>query len=277
MNIKGFKNFLQEDVENITEAKFSIEKIGKAIDLIASIGSKYASAKFGAVTFKPWAIMDFKKSDGTEGTGKFFMNSAGEKLRIGYANVPGLKSERMEINSIDYWSANNFNLGEPTRSVVCYPHYNVVNIAREVMEYAITGKMPKEENLSEELIYEMKASQKLLDYFEFKGVSKADIKSKTAYLIKKDLTKSGLWDEDEYRGFKNVDKKETNSVQLSIKASAKALSERPFSDPEYVFDDIIDLTTIVAKGHQNSLIIAGQAGVGKCVYAEMELEITGLD
>lgn len=278
MEIKKFSSFLKEDI--ITEASFSIGHLERAIELLASIGSKYAKAKFGRVNYAPWGIQDFTKSDGTTGTGILFMNAEGEKLRIGYAEIVGFnKKKSQEINFIDYWDSGNFNLGKPTRSVACYPNYNIVHIAKDVMNFAITGTLPDKEILGEDsqVISEIKASEKMYDYFRSLGVTEKEIKEKSAYKIQKELIASGKWNDDEYRGFKSVKTTEKNSVQISIKSATKALQERPYSDPKYVFDDIVDLATIVAKGHQNSLIIAGQAGVGKCVYSEMELEITGLD
>ena len=85
------------------------------------------------------------------GTGKLYMNNAGEKLRIGYAKAKGMKSKRMEINSVDYWSQNNFDLGKPTRSVVAYPDNNIVDIARDLLKYAVTGNQDPIEKLAESM------------------------------------------------------------------------------------------------------------------------------
>ena len=116
--MKNFKLVVNED-SLLSEAKFSVEKIDKVIDLLASLASKYAKGKFSRVEWKEWGVQDFVKSDGTKGTGILFMNKGGERIRIGYAQTRSMKKARMEVNAIDYWDSTNKSFDKCTRSVVC--------------------------------------------------------------------------------------------------------------------------------------------------------------
>lgn len=275
ISFSDFQEIANINPEVLEEAKFNIDNLDRVTVLLAKLAGKIAKAPFGKVRFESWGDMDYRKKDGTIGSGKFFMNKAGEKLRIGYSKTKGIDSRSVEINSIDFWDSNNFNLEEPTRSIVCYPHYNIVDIAKDAMTYAVTGESPSS-RLTEDRLDEMRSSKKFTAYALSKGVSQSELDSKTPYLVQKQMKKDGLWIEEEYKGFKTVSRQETNSAGGSMRSATKALKERKFADPDVVFSDIEDLVSVVASGHQNSLIVAGMAGIGKTYHVETKMkEILG--
>jgi len=65
---------------------------------------------------------------------------------------------------------------------------------------------------------------------------------------------------------------ETNSTGATIKEATKLLEQRKLADPDVVFDDIEKLTKVVALGLQNSLIVAGMAGIGKTFHVEKTMK-----
>lgn len=102
--------------------------------------------------------------------------------------------------------------------------------------------------------------------------------SSLLYILKKDPA----FDQDEYRSFQKKpagraepsEQKATARGVAEANAPAKPANARPFSDPNVIFNDIEKLSKVVASAAQNSLIIAGDSGVGKTYHVEKSLNET---
>jgi hypothetical protein len=292
VQLKPFTQFINEvDSGLLNEATFNIKNAKRVADLLAKIASKRAGAEFKRLTMLPGLetdTVDFVKADGTKGSGYMYVNKNGERLRIGMAQPKGMKKSQFELNSIDFWSKMNKDFfGQPTRSAVARPNMNIVNVVKNMLDYVITGQMPVLEESENEFLSRT-------DRLIVEGVDANDPRLENPYVkyaveelgadieIFKTNVASGMWreyakkvagfDMAEFKewqaGFKPVAHKETNTMSSGAKKSDAALAKVKYADPDVVFEDIEKLTSVVASGLSNSLIISGSGGLGKTFHVE---------
>jgi len=264
------------------EAKFNKKKIKKVSDLLAKLFGKELGGEFkqlgGGLGFDT-----FKKKDGT-GSGYKYINDSGNVIRFGWLDK---NSSQSEINVIDFWDKSKGAdlFGNPTTTVYLFDWMNIVDVVKEVQD-ALIGKVSetsttmveklksKKQNEAVQALNEWTVPKKMIQYAQSKGI---EFNGESGSAFTKKLKDADVWDEEEYKGFKVVkNDKETNSTMETVKKAEKKLDSVKYSDPEVVFDDIEKLTKVVAMGLQNSLIVCGIAGVGKCGSGRMEIEIEGL-
>lgn len=258
----------------LTEAQFTSDKLDKVTKLYGKLFGK----KFGG-EFKVAFTEEFKRQDGTKGFGYRLFNKFGYQLRFGFlkGNITAFKitpkRDTFIVDSLDYWDKDNHELDRPTITCSFSASCNVVQIYEKLCA----------------LLRKKKVGTFKLDDFITEAVdaSNTRIKDRAAFLKnKKELFKSkgikvsplfgdaeafgqaieqeGLEDEwNEFYATLEKGKRETNSVQNSVKNTQKKMDETVYSDPKYVFEDIKTLTKFVAQGGSKSLIVCGMGGIGK--------------
>ena len=258
----------------LTEAQFTRDKLDKVTKLYGKLFGK----KFGG-EFKVAFTEQFQRQDGTKGFGYRLFNKFGYQLRFGFlkGNITAFKitpkRDTFIVDSLDYWDKDNHELDRPTITCSFSASCNVVQIYEKLCA----------------LLRKKKVGTFKLDDFITEAVdaSNTRIKDRAAFLKnKKELFKSkgikvsplfgdaeafgqaieqeGLEDEwNEFYATLEKGKRETNSVQNSVKNTQKKMDETVYSDPKYVFEDIKTLTKFVAQGGSKSLIVCGMGGIGK--------------
>lgn len=258
----------------LTEAQFTRDKLDKVTKLYGKLFGK----KFGG-EFKVAFTEQFQRQDGTKGFGYRLFNKFGYQLRFGFlkGNITAFKitpkRDTFIVDSLDYWDKDNHELDRPTITCSFSASCNVVQIYEKLCA----------------LLRKKKVGTFKLDDFITEAVdaSNTRIKDRAAFLRnKKELFKSkgikvtplfgdagafgqavedaGLEDEwNEFYATLEKGKRETNSVQNSVKNTQKKMDETVYSDPKYVFEDIKTLTKFVAQGGSKSLIVCGMGGIGK--------------
>ena len=258
----------------LTEAQFTSDKLDKVTKLYGKLFGK----KFGG-EFKVAFTEQFQRQDGTKGFGYRLFNKFGYQLRFGFlkGNITAFKitpkRDTFIVDSLDYWDKDNHELDRPTITCSFSASCNVVQIYEKLCT----------------LLRKKKVGTFKLDDFITEAVdaSNTRIKDRAAFLKnKKELFKSkgikvsplfgdaeafgqaieqeGLEDEwNEFYATLEKGKRETNSVQNSVKNTQKKMDETIYSDPKYVFEDIKTLTKFVAQGGSKSLIVCGMGGIGK--------------
>lgn len=262
----GFKNFMAEEkVVSINEASFSAKNLEKVVKLI----SKLASRKMGSKLYPLNSAETFKRSGGAGGSGIGFrvVDKTGKMLRFNWEK--GTKSQFV-ISSVDFWDTTA-SLDKPTRTVKLGKDLNIIKVVDNVMDALLTGKV-------NEAVDSVDADMDL-EAGITEARSKRSQEEKEAWLEGKGLPKSMKYSEKEMRdraakeGLSEeleifLGSSETNSFEDGIVAAEKAFEAKVYADPETVFDDLEDLTRVVAMGKQNSLIVAGMGGVGKTFHVE---------
>jgi len=253
--------------ELLNEAAFNENKIEKVVKLYSSIFSK----KFGA-KFKKIGKEAFKRKSGKKGIGIRYMAENGVMLRF---NWDQKSKSNYIITSIEYWKEKNYNFAKPTRTVEFTPEANVVQILDKAMDALKTGIIKESyeaevtmENL--DVIDEAKSRAEKEEWAKAHGIAKSAAGS-TPYLKKKAEEKGVL---EELLVFLGED--EENTTSQEIKKTEKEFKKEVFANPETVFDDIEDLTFVIAKKKWKSLIICGMGGIGKCASYSTELNVKGL-
>jgi hypothetical protein len=260
------KSFL----DHLDEVKFSSKRINSVLTLLASLASKKVGSEFKRLEGSIFLDVQFKKADGIKGSGALYMNEKGQMLRIGVSKGKGFENKSNELNTFDFWEAG-MDWSKPSRSAIAYPHYNIIDVVNDVLLYVIKGNYPIKESL-DEAATQVKSGSKLFLYALSKGWEAEDAVALTQHSLKSRLNKSGDWDNDEFRGYKKISSSEVNSVKVNMKKADKILADRKYADPDLVFNDIEDLAKVVASGAQNSMIVAGMAGIGKTYHIEKTLE-----
>ena len=258
----------------LTEAQFTRDKLDKVTKLYGKLFGK----KFGG-EFKVAFTEEFQRQDGTKGFGYRLFNKFGYQLRFGFlkGNITAFKvtpkRDTFIVDSLDYWDKDNHELDRPTITCSFSASCNVVQIYEKLCVLLRKKKL---------------GTFKLDDFItEAVDASNTRIKDRAAFLKnKKELFKSkgikvsplfgdaeafgqaieqeGLEDEwNEFYATLEKGKRETNSVQNSVKNTQKKMDETIYSDPKYVFEDIKTLTKFVAQGGSKSLIVCGMGGIGK--------------
>jgi len=265
--------------ESIVESKviseaFSDKNIEKVAKLLASLATK----KLGDGKYFPFLGQWYRDefiSNGKKGIGFRFLSEKGNMIRFGFQN-PNTKAKRLKnkfvINRVDYWIPDgDAKFDKPTRTILLQPWLNIVEVTDEIFTSLKTGKVV--ESLKESAIVEANIPKKLISYALYKGLRQDEIDSvgsgRTLINMLKD---AGVWDEDEYRGYK-VTKgvKEVDNVSKDLDNVVKKIKR---VDPDVVFEDIEKLTELIAKNilKQNGLIITGAPGIGKTYGMEQKLK-----
>jgi len=251
--------------ESIVEAKFDKKKLRRVSDLLASIIGKGEGGTYNLLG-AGLGEDKFKKKDGNSGYGFKYITSSGNLIRFGFYDK---SKNKYGINVVDFWDKSKGAglFTAPTTTIELYDWMNIVDVVEELKDIIIRGKM---ENFSEAVINEWDVPKKMKAYALTKGI---EWNGETGSRFEKILKDAGVWDEDEYKGFKvkkGVD--EENNATVTVTKAEKILDKKKYSDPDVVFDDIEKLAKVVAMGLQNSLIVCGAAGVGKTFHVEKSMK-----
>ena len=296
------------DFEFLNEAEFKRENIAKVMQLYRKLFGKY----FGG-EFKIFAEESYKKPS-EKGSGIRLINDLNYQLRFNWTFKESNELKRqaqkdktkLYISSIDYWEPTNTDFEKPSTTVTFLRTINVVQIWQglaKIIKKGIRGKYTlndlkvepsvlQESNIKQD---STKVEHKLNFSFS-KFLNEAKSPFQTATQRKEFLKQAGLnpdmkfaeyqrkLDDDpefasqakEYAIEIGIGKKESNSTEEKLKKSEKELDNTPYCNPELVFQDIEDMTELVARGKCKSLIVCGQAGIGKTFHVTSRLkEILG--
>ena len=258
----------------LTEAQFTSDKLDKVTKLYGKLFGK----KFGG-EFKVAFTEQFQRQDGTKGFGYRLFNKFGYQLRFGFlkGNITAFKvtpkRDTFIVDSLDYWDKDNHELDRPTITCSFSASCNVVQIYEKLCELLRKKKLGTFK-LDDFITEAVDASNtKIKEREAFLRNNKAFLKSKgikisplytDAAAFGQAVEDAGLEDEwNEFYATLEKGKRETNSVQNSVKNTQKKMDETVYSDPKYVFEDIKTLTKFVAQGGSKSLIVCGMGGIGK--------------
>lgn len=258
----------------LTEAQFTRDKLDKVTKLYGKLFGK----KFGG-EFKVAFTEEFQRQDGTKGFGYRLFNKFGYQLRFGFlkGNITAFKvtpkRDTFIVDSLDYWDKDNHELDRPTITCSFSASCNVVQIYEKLCVLLRKKKLGTFK-LDDFITEAVDASNtKIKEREAFLRNNKSFLKSKgikisplytDAAAFGQAVEDAGLEDEwNEFYATLEKGKRETNSVQNSVKNTQKKMDETVYSDPKYVFEDIKTLTKFVAQGGSKSLIVCGMGGIGK--------------
>ena len=258
----------------LTEAQFTSDKLDKVTKLYGKLFGK----KFGG-EFKVAFTEEFKRQDGTKGFGYRLFNKFGYQLRFGFlkGNITAFKitpkRDTFIVDSLDYWDKDNHELDRPTITCSFSASCNVVQIyeklcallrKKKVGTFKLDDFITEAVDASNTRIKDRAAFLKnKKELFKSKGIKVSPLFG-DAEAFSQAIEQEGLEDEwNEFYATLEKGKRETNSVQNSVKNTQKKMDETVYSDPKYVFEDIKTLTKFVAQGGSKSLIVCGMGGIGK--------------
>lgn len=258
----------------LTEAQFTRDKLDKVTKLYGKLFGK----KFGG-EFKVAFTEEFQRQDGTKGFGYRLFNKFGYQLRFGFlkGNITAFKEtpkrDTFIVDSLDYWDKDNHELDRPTITCSFSASCNVVQIYEKLcvlLRKKKLGTFKLDDFITEAVDT---SNTKIKEREAFLRNNKSFLKSKgikisplytDAAAFGQAVEDAGLEDEwNEFYATLEKGKRETNSVQNSVKNTQKKMDETVYSDPKYVFEDIKTLTKFVAQGGSKSLIVCGMGGIGK--------------
>ena len=258
----------------LTEAQFTRDKLAKVTKLYGKLFGK----KFGG-EFKVAFTEEFQRQDGTKGFGYRLFNKFGYQLRFGFlkGNITAFKltpkRDTFIVDSLDYWDKDNHELDRPTITCSFSASCNVVQIYEKLC-VLLRKKKVGTFKLDDFITEAVDASNTKIKHraaflkdnkalFKSKGIKISPLFS-DADAFGNAVTDAGLEDEwNEFYATLEKGKRETNSVNNSVKNTQKKMDETVYSDPKYVFEDIKTLTKFVAQGGSKSLIVCGMGGIGK--------------
>lgn len=258
----------------LTEAQFTRDKLDKVTKLYGKLFGK----KFGG-EFKVAFTEQFQRQDGTKGFGYRLFNKFGYQLRFGFlkGNITAFKitpkRDTFIVDSLDYWDKDNHELDRPTITCSFSASCNVVQIyeklcallrKKKVGTFKLDDFITEAVDASNTRIKDRAAFLKnKKELFKSKGIKVSPLFG-DAEAFSQAIEQEGLEDEwNEFYATLEKGKRETNSVQNSVKNTQKKMDETVYSDPKYVFEDIKTLTKFVAQGGSKSLIVCGMGGIGK--------------
>ena len=258
----------------LTEAQFTRDKLAKVTKLYGKLFGK----KFGG-EFKVAFTEEFQRQDGTKGFGYRLFNKFGYQLRFGFlkGNITAFKltpkRDTFIVDSLDYWDKDNHELDRPTITCSFSASCNVVQIyeklcvllrKKKVGTFKLDDFITEAVDASNTKIKDRAAFLKTnKEFLKSKGIKISPLFSDSA-AFGQAVEDAGLEDEwNEFYATLEKGKRETNSVNNSVKNTQKKMDETVYSDPKYVFEDIKTLTKFVAQGGSKSLIVCGMGGIGK--------------
>ena len=239
----------------LNEAVLSTGKLEKNVNLmVASLERKVGQRfwRFGGHGH----YEKFKRDDGSSGMGISFVLDNGRMVRF---NLENTQTRSSELSSIDVWKDLK-NPEKPTMTLSIPPDYNIVQsldvIATFIRSFNVTIKAEAFERIMEG------------KYDDKEGLAKKygldpnmpdDAFRKAVRATEKLLKLTG--------------KTESSTLVGDIKKADAAAKKAKIADPDVVFEDLKDLTSMVATGQQPSLLITGMAGVGKCCSGDTLVNI----
>jgi len=243
----------------INEASFSEGKLEK----VALQYGKILGKKLGG-EFK---VLDTETFKGDLGSGKGVrtMNNAGHQIRFNYDEALAKMGQgsKYYLTSITYWNPSNIDFESPDITIVFHPGANVLDILSKVADTIKTGKIQESLN---SFINESPTKKELKAWLTSKGIHPSYSADSKKEFLNKALKKKGL--SEEFAIF--AGSKEKNSFEQEIKKAEKDF-ENVYADPKYVFEDIEELTRLVARGEWKSLIVCGMGGIGKTYHVKKTL------
>lgn len=287
---------LSQDYEFLNEAEFKQENIARVMQLYRKLFGKY----FGG-EFKIFAEEEYKKP-GEKGTGIRLINNLNYQLRFNwkFSSSNALKKANQQdktklyISSIDYWEPTNLDFEKPSATITFLIDVNVVQIWKglaKVIKKGVRGKYTLKDLQADAELLGVNESEKIHTKGGFAEYAMTESPFKNWGQQSQFLKSQGMKDmsvsdfkklyaddpelaakADSYVVELGIGKKETNSTGEKLRKADKELEQKVYSDPEYVFQDIEDLATLVAKGKLKSLIICGQGGIGKTFHITKKLK-----
>jgi hypothetical protein len=263
MSLKKFienRRMLKEntlDVDLITEVKFNEKKLEKVAELYGKIMGKQMGGEFFRL-----GIENFKRSKGGSGIGIRTMNKQGEQMRFNWDKKLSKKG-LFELTSIDYWRKNDLDFAKPYRRVEFSSLDNVVQVLAKIVTALKTGSINEAKEIINEanLLCEARSKKEIRQWIDDNGLPSYMSAPSKRQALQNAADKKGLG--NALRVF--LGEEEVNDLSQSLNNPTPPLpkEEMLFSDPEEVFNDIEDLTSLVASGAWNSLLVIGDPGVGK--------------
>lgn len=298
---------ISQDYEFLNEAEFKRENIAKVMQLYRKLFGKYFGGEFKIFSEEEYKKPG-EKGTGIRLINDLnyqlrfnWKFSASNNLK----KVNQRDKSKLYISSIDYWEPTNLDFEKPSATITFLIDVNVVQIWKglaKVIKKGVRGKYTLKDlklevdDLQESQnggdftnvesakfggfadyvneAYALDANQRADFLTKHTGINKSRALYKTSAkqfdkMIADDADLAAKL--DEYCIELNIGKKETNSTGERLRKADKELEQKVYSDPEYVFQDIEDMATLVAKGKLKSLIICGQGGIGKCLTNDTEV------
>jgi len=261
MNFKDYvslrKTRLQEAEEILNEVKFSEKNLNKVAKLYGKIMGKH----MGGV-FKPFGIETFKRKTGP-GNGIRMMNNTGAQLRFNW-DAKRAKKSQYDLTSIDYWDKDNIDLTKPTRTVMFSADLNVVQVLGKITDALLTGTIREAQEIidsANDFLFEKLTTKEKSKWMEDHGLSKYNTAPDS---MRRSVAKKKPELSEELEVF--LGQKESNSFNDGLKKADKMLDTTVYADPDTVFDELEDLTQMVAGGFTKSLVVTGMGGIGKTYH-----------
>lgn len=298
---------ISQDYEFLNEAEFKRENIAKVMQLYRKLFGKYFGGEFKIFSEEEYK----KPGEKGTGIRLINDLNYQLRFNWKFSQSNKLKKKaqqeksKLYISSIDYWEPTNLDFEKPSATITFLIDVNVVQIWKglaKVIKKGVRGKYTLKDlkievdDLQESQngenstkvknggfagfaeyvneAYALDANQRADFLTKHTGMNKSQALYKTSAkqfdkMIADDADLASKL--DEYCIELNIGKKETNSTGERLRKADKELEQKVYSDPEYVFQDIEDMATLVAKGKLKSLIICGQGGIGKCLSNDTDV------
>ncbi len=251
MNFSKFIENKDTSYGYITEASFSRGKLEKVALQYGKILGKTLGGEF--------KVLDVETFKGDLGSGKGVrtMNNAGHQIRFNYDEALAKMGQgsKYYLTSITYWNPSNKDFESPDMTVVFHPQANVLDILSKVAETIKSGR------IQENFMNESPTKKEIKAWLQDKGIHPSYSADSKKEFLHKALVKKGLT--EEFAIF--AGSKEKNSFSDEIKKEEKDF-EKVYADPDLVFEDIEQLTKLIALGEWKSLIVCGMGGIGKTYH-----------
>lgn len=298
----GFRSFNdrmasleQNDLGLVTEA-FSKKDLDVLVPKVARVVARQASDelyRYGGANY----YQKFQKAGLGAVVGALFLSKSGKAIRFNWeASVQ--RESQIAITSVDVWAKDVWNLGypKPTASIQT-DAFNIVQLT-QVASKLLKDPTARSISLTESMILEAKYKkatiQQVVDWMTQNGKDLTKIKSKdfgefsstTGFIAPPTVhqLKTG-------RGIFNLanagnlgggagdlavisnpaqEKHPNHPVVATAEVKARAISV------DDLFEDLNDLSTLVAKGVRPSLLVVGGAGTGKTFTVMKAVKKAGL-
>ena len=298
----GFRSFDQRmanlehhDQGLVTEA-FSKKDLDVVIPKLARVVGKSASDelfRYGGANY----YQKFQKAGTGAVVGALFLTKSGKAIRFNWeASVQ--REASAAVTSIDVWQKDEWNLGYPRPSVCIHTDdMNIVQIAK-VASQLLKNPNLKNVTLSEDFhITEAKRNmasvQQVIDYMNANKVKLDQVKVKnlSAFVAQTgqdwppairnlksgrgtfNLSQAGSVGDGPAEipcTIPSQEKHPAHGVVKDLETKARAISV------DDLFEDLSDLSTLVAKGVRPSLLVVGGAGTGKTFTVMKSVKKAGL-
>lgn len=254
-----FKKFMAERFleTEINEVKFSEKRLQKVATLYAKIMGK----QMGGI-FKLYGLEDFKRKTGP-GKGYRYMNNKGVQIRLNW-DMRKSKKSQFELTSIDYWDHNNIDMKKPTRTVMFSPELNTMQVLGKITAALLSGTINESQDIIEEannLIFEKLSWEDRHRWLQDNDLPASKASEKNMRALVKDRAPHLSEQLEIFLG-----QPETNSAADALDKAEKILDATIYADPDTIFNELEDLTQMVAGGFTKSLVITGMGGIGKTYH-----------